>query len=102
MPGSDNPKYVVIRWEDWQEAMAKVNRPDVQVLALTDAVVIRLQDVFAPPALDAYANSITVAIEMMQGLDDADPIKVKRLREIASYFHEQARISWETERKVPD
>jgi len=63
-----------------------------------DAVVIRLQDVFAPPALDSYANSIAIALELIA----SDGEQWKSLRAIADYFSEQASISWDTNRKIPD
>ena len=64
---------------------------------LPDAVVIRRQDVFAPPALDAYANSIRVALALapQNGV-------TAQLAKIADYFHEQAVISWDANRKLPD
>lgn len=67
---------------------------------LDDAVVIRRQDVFAAPALDAYANSIQVALMLDPGNEHAI-----RLREIADYFSEQAAKSWDNNghpRKLPD
>lgn len=77
--------------------------------AVDDAVVIRRQDVFAPPALDAYANAIMAAVEIslevsghVGGIDE-DPEPVKRLREIADYFHAQAEEAYaNSQRKVPD
>lgn len=68
---------------------------------IEDAVVIRRQDVFAPPALDAYANNIYSATEILR-MWDTDADVVKQLQSIADYFHEQAVASWETERKLPD
>lgn len=69
--------------------------------ALGDAVVIRRQDVFAPPALDAYANAITVALELtVHGVSNSE--RARRLKDIADYFHEQAKLAWTTNRKIPD
>jgi hypothetical protein len=63
-----------------------------------DAVVIRRQDVFAPPALDAYANAITVVIESgCLAIEDR-----RRLQGVADYFHDQAAKSWSEQRKLPD
>lgn len=68
---------------------------------LDDAVVIRRQDVFAPPALDAYANAIMCAVEIFKA--DGGPIgRADQLEKIAQYFHEQATMSWDTNRKLPD
>lgn len=65
-----------------------------------DAVVIRRQDVFAPPALDSYANSITVAMQLVP--ETGEPGIKERLSAIADYFHDQAEQSWHTDRKLPD
>jgi len=63
-----------------------------------DAVVIRRQDKFAPPALDAYANAITMVIEAG---NLALPSR-QRLQSIADYFHDQASKAWTESRKLPD
>lgn len=63
-----------------------------------DAVVIRKQDVFAAPALDAYSNAITCAVELMP---DDSPHK-ERLKDLADFFHQQAVESWIMDRKIPD
>ena len=102
-----NDKYVVFKREDWE---AHLDQPGCmpESLEVDDAVVIRRQDVFAPPALDAYANLITAAIQISQdaagfipGVDE-ELEATKRMREIADYFHEQAQISYDTFRKLPD
>jgi hypothetical protein len=63
-----------------------------------DAVVIRRQDIFAPPALEAYANGIHVALQLSQPGDEA----AGRLQKIADYFHSQASEAWMVSKKVPD
>ena len=63
-----------------------------------DAVVIRRQDVFAPPALDMYANAIQIGVQV----SNYDPEVKQRLTEIADYFHEQAALAWDMHRKIPD
>lgn len=68
---------------------------------LPDAVVIRRQDAFAPPALDAYANAIQCVIEVLQQ-DGIPTHHDSALRAIADYFHEQACKAWDTQRKLPD
>lgn len=71
--------------------------------ALDDAVVIRLQDNFAPPALDSYANSIMSAVLLLETSGvELDMVEVGRLKEIADYFHTQAVRSWQINRKLPD
>jgi len=69
-----------------------------------DAVVIRRQDVFAPPALDAYANAIQCVVEAMstQASEPRTFQLMGRLQYIADYFHEQAAKSWSEQRKLPD
>jgi hypothetical protein len=101
---SEPNKYVVFKrdeWEQWkQERVSDIGttNPD----EVEDAVVIRRQDVFAPPALDAYANAINVALELPSERSIAGIEQAKKLRDIADYFHEQAKLSWDTHRKVPD
>lgn len=69
--------------------------------AVHDAVVIRRQDVFAPPALDAYANGITVVLEILKKVGVSPDIVIP-LEAKADYFHAQAHRSWNTDRKIPD
>lgn len=104
-----NGKYVVFKSEDLDRLLLAFKdklTPEVgEALnnlvgsALPDAVVIRRQDVFAPPALDAYANSIMAALEIVNTLGNGVPVG---LRDIADYFHEQAALSWQADRKIPD
>lgn len=105
-------KYIVFKADEFvaacQDLRERTDYPADQILLncrnLEDAVVIRRQDVFAPPALDGYANSITVALEMaraVEGGSEPSPL-ARRLQETATYFHEQAALSWDTHRKVPD
>jgi hypothetical protein len=71
---------------------------------IDDAVVIRRQDLFAPPALDAYANAIQIAntIASHAPVDERATHTMTRLQGIADYFHSQAEAAWLTERKLPD
>lgn len=74
-----------------------------EAMELHDAVVIRRQDVFAPPALDAYASAIQVVIEMLgQCIPIEENLALSGLQDIADYFHEQAAKAWNEQRKVPD
>ena len=98
-------KYVVFKREDFEHVLRKFSSGTGELallgeVELNDAVVIRRQDVFAPPALDAYANAITLAAELLEksGVDNDH----HGLREIADYFHAQAALSWDTDRKLPD
>lgn len=78
---------------------------DLMPESLKDSVVIRKQDVFAPPALDAYANSIMVANEALKavGIIANTPLAtmVNQLHTIADYFHAAAADAWESTRKIP-
>lgn len=66
-----------------------------------DAVVIRRQDMFAPPALDCYANAIQTCVEVLcNGTKPSGT--AERLQRIADYFHDQAAKSWAEQRKLPD
>ena len=73
------------------------------LVPIEDAVVIRRQDAFAPPALDAYANAILTSLQLDLVVNGGNKHPaVMRLREIADYFHDQAVAAWHTTRKLPD
>jgi hypothetical protein len=96
---SQNEKYVVFKRDEWDAAPHRIDVSEPK--EVEDAVVIRRQDVFAPPALDSYANAITVALELtVHGVSQSK--RSKQLRHIADYFHQQAELAWNTERKIPD
>ncbi len=93
--GPVDDKYIVFKRAEY-EAWA-VGGPKAE--PIDDAVVIRRQDVFAPPALDVYANAIQIAIEL-RGATTVE--QRENLRQTADYFHEQAEAAWHTDRKLPD
>lgn len=105
-------KFIVFNREEFNKWLYSEEAKDALKIfptSLDDAVVIRRQDVFAAPALDAYANSIVAAIEALKVVKDRSgkmPLSVymtvERLQEIADYFHAQANLSWQVERKLPD
>lgn len=67
---------------------------------ITDAVVIRLQDVFAASALAAYGDAILTTMEVMGEIGMTIP---SQLIEIADYFHTQALAArMLPKRKLPD
>ena len=70
---------------------------------LPDAVVIRLQDIFAAPALFTYANSIQTVIELLDqwGTDISLPT-YDHLTEIRDYFFERATTAQASYKKLPD
>lgn len=96
-------KYVVFKrqefkqwYDEWPETEDELPQ------AVLDAVVIRRQDAFAPPALDAYANAIQTLLEMVGMGVTMEIEQYSKLREIADYFHEQAAKAWDEKRKLPD
>lgn len=110
-------KYKVFKIDDYLEAyealkdepaMKQLNREDVD-----DAVVIRLQDLFAEPALHSYASAIGVAIAAMREtvtiLDGYPDVRaeinahVEQLQKVADHFHEASlEAADHTHKKMPD
>lgn len=111
MPESEphDDKFIVFKRAEFNEWAASPIGTRRLPPPVEDAVVLRRQDVFAPPALDAYASSILTAVEALDALAaqfDEPPSNIaeraKGLREIAEYFSDQARAAWDTERRLPD
>lgn len=76
-------------------------------VAILDAVVIRRQDLFAGPALNAYSHAIGVALSVMKNVLRSHGIEapgaiVDELQNSADYFHEQAEVAHEEGYKLPD
>jgi hypothetical protein len=107
-----NDKYVVFKAKDvhWEE-----DRPEDgwhplvgQVISdntIGDAVVIRLQDIFAGPGLHGYAAAIQTAIDIARSLpgDAAHLAQWEGLEELRDFFHEQAILADQHPRKkLPD
>lgn len=118
----NDEKYIVFKRKDFdqlREKLISVELPTIvdRVLDLPpveDAVVIRKQDVFAGPALHAYASSIQTVIELLRSLS-TDPVNVdhgvpgltveqmSRLYPIRDYFFQQAFEADDVRtKKVPD
>jgi len=98
----DDGKYVVFKRTELDGWMDRHRHPvSLWDLVVKDATVIRSQDVFAPPALDSYANAITVAIEVLK-IEEGSALPVGDLQKIADYFHARAAEAWLTDRKIPD
>lgn len=108
----DDNKFIVFNRDEFYKALYSVEMQaalDIFPESLADAVVIRRRDVFAPPALDAYANNIVSTIEALKSVKDrvgklpmSINISLDRLQEIADYFHAQANLAWQENRKLPD
>lgn len=96
-------KYIVFKKAEWDDKVGWSPMFDIPE-PVEDAVVIRRQDVFAPPALDAYANAIQTAVEVMSGfgITPGGSSPIDQLRDIADYFHDQAAKAWAEQRKLPD
>jgi hypothetical protein len=103
----DPDKYIVFRRDEFidlasPQAMniqtAEVRFEKLLAQAIPDAVVIRRQDYFASPALNAYASCIAIAARLMEH----DPVKQQELLDIADYFHQQAELSGDEAWKTPD
>lgn len=105
-------KYVVLKRQDWEQLLSDVHLDDggpEPGPPIEDAVVIRLQDLFAGPALHHYAASIRTVIDVFTsiGIDPptawAAPEVTDRLITIADYFHECAVEADRLQtKKVPD
>lgn len=105
-------KYAVFKIGDWLEEWKQWQDPgdalhpltDLQRKRLDDAVVIRTQDVFAGPALHAYAANISTAISVIRGAEDSGELAkvADRLQAIADHFHEAALEADDKAGKIPD
>lgn len=115
----DNNKYVVFKIGDWLDEWKQWTDPkdahhpltDLQHHRIEDAVVIRQQDMFAGPALQTYAASISIAKTALQGaipLLEEGPAKDKihneiaYLGELADFFHTMAEEAYDKGWKRPD
>lgn len=90
---------------DYHETVVNEMEHRVEKSALDDAVVLRLGDVFAGPALAAYSagiavaeNVVRLAVDHPEGLNRA----VAGLTRVADYFEERAAESIAYEPKLPD
>lgn len=118
----DDEKYYVFKREDFLQMLGSMGLPpwtdgvitvegkhlDCAVLVsqmleetektrVKDAVVIRRQDLFASPALAAYASCIAIVVRITTDLE----LK-KRLLKVADYFHEQSLLAGEEGWHLPD
>ncbi len=99
-------KYAVFKISDFLDAYQALNDiPGTDKIIrkftkdrLDDAVVIRLQDLFAEPALHSYASAIGVALSVMpEGPERA------ALVDVSDYFHEASIEAFDhTQKKLPD
>lgn len=96
-------KYVVFKREDWEKFSEAYGHEDIGLLAsqtLQDAVVIRTSDVYAGPALHAYAAMVSM---ISKTLREIVPDLADRQQRVADYFHDRATEADEHPRpKYPD
>jgi hypothetical protein len=99
-------KYIVLRNDRFAIIAPTIEFPsdDVKQMFLDaivdDAVVIRLQDSFAADALFGYANSIQMAIKILDkaGLNEV----TEGLKRTADYFAAKAEEALSVTTKLPD
>jgi hypothetical protein len=73
--------------------------------AIDDAVVIRMQDVFAHAAFSVYANSIALVAGILRSAatDETTGVRARQLQDIADYFSKCAEDSYANQdKKLPD
>lgn len=111
----DRNKYITFKSCEFDKWLEGVHDMDVEQLplALEDAVVIRRQDVFAAPALYAYASTILSCVELMEAvmspqylgkvsIGDTEPmVRIDQLRELADFFAGEADTARQVHGKVP-
>lgn len=108
-------KFVVFKREDWDRWVLMVAGEDhehpesyaphfLSENTVKDATVIRCQDIFAAPALSAYADTITTALEISDLFPrEANGQVRSALQRSADFFHERAEEArgW-PHKKLPD
>jgi hypothetical protein len=104
MSGVSDDKYIVFKRSDFDGMVVDLSPTmtllNLKDLAIEDAVVIRRQDYAAPHVLDAYGTFYTATAEILK--EHGEEATAKRLIKIADYFHQQALMAWDTQRKLPD
>lgn len=94
-------------WDDEQSYDAGCAFDNLADMVVPDAIVIRLQDVFAAPGLYTYANNIQNYIEMLEhftpGTVDLPTGLIEQLEEVRDYFFDMANTASQSEnKKLPD
>lgn len=94
-------KYVVIKWEEWDKFLrlhggaGGLELPEM----LTDAHVIREQDIFAYPVFNTYASVVQTVIETLGMTEQAVP---EYLYEARDHFFAAAEMAHAAQVKFPD
>lgn len=111
-------KFVVMKAEEWDRYFGHLMQvcdqfPAAEALRnvfvnppiVKDAVVIRTRDIFAEQGLMAYAGAVQTTIEVAKslGFTTLGGTPIKRLQNIADYFHDRAQEAHEVvTKRVPD
>ena len=103
-----DPKYAVVKWKDWcviyDAAVAEVPLPMEKLSShaplISDAEVIRHQDIAAAPIYSAYAHMIISFADLLH-LDSST--RSAELTAIADHFHHAALLAEEHPfKRLPD
>jgi len=95
---ADPHKYITFRRDELFDLLAQFGmKGDLTAMEIDDAVVIRRQDIFAAPALFAYAHSIAIAAKVAENTMLHD-----QLIRVSDYLHQQAELAGEEGHKFPD
>lgn len=99
-----NDKYVVLRRHDYEGLLEVAGFDEDGVETVPDAIVIRRQDRFAANALDTYADQILALTELCEdsALEVMSPETIENLEKLSDFFREQAHLSRQEVRKLPD
>jgi hypothetical protein len=95
-------KYITFRRADFLEWIASMPahqeriHADTEALEISDAVVIRRQDVFASPCLLTYASMISLVAK-----NHPTPPVAEELLLIADYFQRQGELAGDEAYKLP-
>lgn len=109
-------KYYVFKIEEFDQWTNTLDTSGFSMPPMVeDFVVIRLQDVFAAPALHEYAMQIETTLEILFEMGVAAKLEhvgdvsgkefkemTRRLEHIRDYFAEKAATSQNIRRKLPD
>jgi hypothetical protein len=90
-------KYVTFKREDFERHIFGQAAARYADYELTDAVVIRRQDLFASPALATYAACIAITAQTMP----VGPTK-DALLDVGDYFERQSQLAADEGFKLPD
>lgn len=116
MTTTHDEKYIVFKREEFFQMLGQLLPTDdtdcapiaermielAEANKLEDAVVIRGQDKFAATAFDSYADSVMLAIDLIQDFSVfPDEGKIKYLNGLAEFFRARAATSREMNRKLP-